>query len=85
MPTSAPRKWYQRFDYKDFFAVIGLGLMGWGLERIGGRTALIFYLASLALVFSGLFHMAVQYAEFHFAATVRAITTTVPDDKKKES
>jgi hypothetical protein len=82
MPTEQ-KKWYQRLDIKDLFAVIGLGLFGWGIHRMGGHTALIFFIAIVALAFSGLLHVLVQYFEFHFVNSVRAITAKVKDAEKK--
>jgi hypothetical protein len=68
-----PKKWYQQFDYKDALAVVGLGLLGWGLHRIGGRTFLILFLAFIALAWSGLVHLVVQYVESHVVGSLRAV------------
>jgi hypothetical protein len=84
--TATPKKWYQKFDYKDALALIGLGLLGWGLHRAGGRTLLIFFLSFLALAFSGLLHVVVVYVELHVINTIRSIITKVekPFEPKAE-
>jgi len=62
-----------RFNYKDLLAVAGLGLLGWGLHRLGGRTALIFFGSFVCLAWSGLLHVTIKYVEFHIVNSLRLI------------
>jgi len=59
------------FNYKDLLALIGLGLLGWGLHRLGGHTALILFGSFVCLAWSGLLHTVVKYLEFHVVNSVR--------------
>jgi hypothetical protein len=59
------------FNYKDLLALIGLGLLGWGLKRLGGLTALALYGSFICLAWSGLLHVVVKYVEFHIVNSVR--------------
>lgn len=61
------------FQYKDLLALVGLGLLGWGLKRLGGTTALLLFGSVICLAWSGLLHTVVKYVEFHVVNSLRLI------------
>lgn len=71
--AETPKKPKFVFNYRDVLALIGLGLLGWGLHRLGGRTVLIFFMSFLLLAWSGLVHTVVKYIEFHIVNSLRLI------------
>lgn len=71
--ADAPKQSKFHFNYRDILALIGLGLLGWGLYREGGWTVLIFFGSFLFLVWAGLVHIVVKYIEFHVVNSLRLI------------